>query len=133
MPAEQEVVKRVNKWATLTVAFVAFTVSLYPIFIEVGFPTASLCVTGGYEYWDMHFTSFVRDCAQLFTAPYGKPYGLQLIVDRFYMWGVPWLNSLLAAAALAFLGALLLTVLPQSEAVLRLSKRIHVDTEQFHT
>jgi hypothetical protein len=133
LPAEQEVVKRVNKWAVLTVAFVAFAAPLYPVFLEVGFPSPSLCVTGGYEYWDRHFAAFVRECAPLFTVPYGKPYGLQLIVDRFYMWGIPWLNSLLAAALCAFLGALLVTIVPQPQALLQMSKRIRFNTEQLHT
>ncbi len=134
MPAGQEVVKRVNRWAVLSLAFIALTASLYPLFIKPGFPSPSLCVTGGYDYWDQHFSAFLRQCAPLFTAPYGNPYGLQLIVDRLYMWGIPWLNSLLAAALYAFFGALLLTILPQSQSqiLLRLSKRIHVDTEQFH-
>lgn len=134
MPAGREVVKRVNRWAVLSLAFVALTASVYPIFIKAGFPSPSLCVTGGYDYWDQHFFAFLRQCAPLFTAPYGNPYGLQLIVDRLYMWGVPWLNSLLAAALYSFFGALLLTILPQfqPQMLLRLSKRIHTDTEQFH-
>ena len=134
MRAGQEVVKRVNRWAVLSLAFVSLTAPLYLLFIEAGFPSPSLCVTGGYDYWDKHFSAFLRECAPLFTAPYGNPYGLQLVVDRLYMWGVPWLNSLLAAALYAFFGALLLTIVPQSQSqmLLRLSKRIHADTEQFH-
>jgi hypothetical protein len=124
----------VNRWAVLSLAFVALTTSLYPLFIKAGFPSPSLCVTGGYDYWDEHFSAFLRECAPLFTAPYGNPYGLQLVVDRLYMWDVPWLNSLLAATLYAFFGALLLTIVPQSQSqmLLQLSKRIHVDTEQFH-
>jgi len=124
----------VNRWAALSLAFVALTASLYPLFIKAGFPSPSLCVTGGYDYWDQHFSAFLRQCAPLFTAPYGNPYGLQLIVDRLYMWGVPWLNSLLAASLYSFFGALLLTIVLQSQSqmLLRLSKRIHADTEQFH-
>lgn len=133
MSAGQEVVKRVNKWAVLSLAFVAITALLYPVFMKAGFPSPSLCVTGGYQYWDKHFSEFVRECAALFTAPYGDPYGVQLIVDRLYMWGVPWLNSLLAAALCAFFGALLITIVPQPQVLLRLSKRIHADTQQFHT
>ena len=133
MSAGQEVVKRVNKWAVLSLAFVAITTLLYPVFMKAGFPSPSLCVTGGYEYWDKHFTAFVHECAALFTAPYGDPYGVQLIVDRLYMWGVPWLNSLLAAALCAFFGALLLTIAPRPPVFLRLSKRIRADTQQFHT
>ena len=134
MPAGQEVVKRVNRWPVLSLAFVALTASLYPLFIKAGFPSPLLCVTGGYDYWDQHFSAFLRECAPLFTAPYGNPYGLQLVVDRLYMWGVPWLNSVLAAALYAFFGALLLTIVPQSQSqmLLWLSKRIHADTEQFH-
>ena len=131
MSAGQEVVKRVNRWAVLSLAFVAITALLYPVFMKAGFPSPSLCVTGGYEYWDRHFTAFVRECAPLFTAPYGKPYGLQLIVDRLYMWGVPWLNSLLAAALCAFFGALLLTIVPQPQVLLRLSKRITPTRNNF--
>jgi len=122
----------VNIWATLSLAFIALTAPLYLLFIEAGFPSPSLCVTGGHTYWDKHFTAFVRECAPLFTAPYGNPYGLQLIVDRLYMWGIPWLNSLLAAALYAFVGALLLTIAPRSQTLLRLSKWIHADTGQFH-
>ena len=123
-----------NRWAVLSLAFVALIASLYPLFIKAGFPNPSLCVTGGYDYWDQHFSAFLRECAPLFTAPYGNPYGLQLVVDRLYMWGVPWLNSLLAAALYAFFGASLLTIVPQSQSqmLLRLGKRIHADTEQFH-
>jgi hypothetical protein len=123
----------VNKWAVLSLAFAALTASLYPVFIEAGFPSPSLCVTGGYEYWDKHFAAFVSQCASLFTAPYGKPYGLQLIVDRLYMWGVPWLNSLLAAALCAFIGALLLTTLPNPKCLCGRSNRSHSDRRQFHT
>ena len=134
MSAGQEVVKRVNKWAVLSLAFVTITALLYPVFMNAGFPSPSLCVTGSYQYWDKHFTAFVRECAPLFTAPYGKPYGLQLIVDRLYMWGVPWLNSLLAVALCAFFGALLITIAPPPPVLLRLNKRIHADTEQLlHT
>jgi len=132
LPVEQEVVKRVNRWAVLTLAFLAFAAPLYPVFLEIGFPSASLCVTGGHEYWEKHFAAFVRECAPLFTAPYGEPYGPQLIVDRFYMWGIPWLNSLLAAALCAFFGALLVTVFPQPQSSLRVSRRIRVNTEQLH-
>ena len=122
-----------NRWAVLSLAFVALTASLYPLFIKAGFPSPSLCVTGGYDYWDKHFSAFLRECAPLFTAPYGNPYGLQLVVDRHYKWGVPWLNSLQAAALYAFFRALLLTIVPQSQSqmLLRLSKRIYGDTEQF--
>ena len=101
--------------------------------MKAGFPSPSLCVTGGYEYWDKHFAAFVRQCAALFTAPYGDPYGVQLIVDRLYMRGVPWLNSLLAAGLCAFFGALLLTIIPRPLVFLRLNKQIHDGTQQFHT
>jgi hypothetical protein len=118
----------VNRWVTLVLAFIALTTPLYVLFIGVGFPSPSLCVTAGHSYWDKHFTTFVRECAPLFTAPYGNPYGLQLIVDRFYMWGVPWLNSFLAAALYAFVGALLLTVTPESRAFMQVSRWIHAGT-----
>jgi hypothetical protein len=75
LPAGQGVVKRVNKWAVLSLAFAALTASLYPVFIEAGFPSPSLCVTGGYEYWDKHFAAFVSQCASLFTARMVSPTG----------------------------------------------------------
>ena len=71
-----------NRWVVLSLAFIALTAPLYLLFIEAGFPSPSLCVIGGYAYWDRHFTAFVRERAPLFTAPYGNPYGLQLVVDR---------------------------------------------------
>jgi hypothetical protein len=102
-----------NKWAVLFLTSTALTILLFPLLVGVGFPSPSLCATGGYEYWNRHFALFLRECAPLFTAPYGHPYGFQLIVDRLYMWGVPWVTSLMVAIACAFLGALLLITAPQ--------------------
>jgi hypothetical protein len=116
MPAEgreERVVKAVNKWTVLFLTSAALTILLFPLLLGAGFPSPSLCATGGYEYWNKHFASFLRECAPLFTAPYGHPYGFQLIVDRLYMWGVPWVTSLLVAVSCAFLGALLLITAPQ--------------------
>jgi hypothetical protein len=110
---KREVVKPVNRWAVLFLTCAVLTILLFPLLVGAGFPSPSLCVTGGYEYWNRHFALFVRQCAALFTAPYGDPYGLQLIVDRLYMWGVPWVTSLLVAMLCAFFGGLLFTIAPQ--------------------
>ena len=115
LPEEEkkEVLKPVNRWAVLFLTSAGLTILLFPLLVGAGLPSPSLCATGGYEYWNRHFTVFLRECAPLFTAPYGHPYGFQLIVDRLYIWGVPWLSSFLVAIFCAFFGALLLTVAPQ--------------------